>query len=74
MTSNSGIRRLWRPSADTLETIAAALGAHWRAAATRPTRLFRSTPVSWLKSRRASLTSEPAAASSSDTLPDPHPY
>jgi hypothetical protein len=77
MKPYSGLQRLWRPSAETLGTIAGALGAHWRAAATsRPLQLFRATPVNWLRRAafRAPLTSGRAAADSSDTLPDPHPY
>jgi hypothetical protein len=74
--SYSGLERLWRPSAETLGSIAGALGAHWRAAATAaPLRLFRATPVSWLRRAvQAPVTSAPGAAGSSNTLPDPHPY
>jgi len=59
-------------------TIAGVLREHWRTAASmRPHRIFWQTPVSWLKSGTApgvaaSLTTSPLAASSSDTLPDPH--
>jgi hypothetical protein len=77
VTSYSGLRRLWRPPAETLGAIAGVLGSHWRAAATsNPLRLFRANPVSWLKRAAAAapLTSAPGAADSSDTLPDPHPY
>jgi hypothetical protein len=46
------LRRLWRPSADTLEAIAAVLGEHWRAAAKMgAARLFWPTPAPWLPVR-----------------------
>jgi hypothetical protein len=71
-----GLRQLWQPSAETLGTIAGALASHWRAAATRPLRLFGAAPASWLERSlpREAPTSGPAGAGSSDTLPDPHLY
>jgi hypothetical protein len=43
------LRRLWKPSRETLEAIAAVLGGHWRAAGTaKPEQLFWPTSVNWL--------------------------
>jgi hypothetical protein len=43
------LRRLWKPSSETLEAIAAVLGGHWRAAGTaKPEQLFWPTSVNWL--------------------------
>jgi hypothetical protein len=43
------LRRLWKPSSETLEAIAAVLGGHWRAAGTaHPEALFWPTSVNWL--------------------------
>jgi hypothetical protein len=74
------LSRLWRPPAETIEAMAAVLGAHWRAAATRTVRTFWATPASWLRIRRAvtvaavSVTTSPPEADSLDTPPGPHPY
>jgi hypothetical protein len=80
MSTSGGLRRLWRPSVDTLEAIAGVLREHWRAAAKmRPQRLFWPTPVSWLKSRPLPesgpepLTTSPGVGGSSDKPPDPRP-
>jgi hypothetical protein len=43
------LRRLWQPSADTLEAIAAELGEHWRSSTSSPERPYWPTPVSWVK-------------------------
>ena len=43
------LRRLWQPSAEKLDSIAAVLGEHWRAATTHPERLFWASPVSWVR-------------------------
>lgn len=49
--SYNGLRRLWRPSGETLEAIADVLSQRWRAAATfTPSRLFWQAPARWLKS------------------------
>ena len=45
-------RQLWRPPAETLETLAGVLRARWRAARLRSPHLFWSTRASWLSSRR----------------------
>jgi hypothetical protein len=50
----------WQPSCDTLDTIAAVLTEHWRAA-TAPQRLFWPHPGEWLLSPE--LTPVPAAGS-----------
>ena len=42
------LQRLWQPSGETLEAIAAVLGEHWRTATAHPEKLFWATPVSWL--------------------------
>jgi hypothetical protein len=42
------LRRLWQPSAEKLDGIAATLRAHWRAATAAPAGLFFGTPVSWV--------------------------
>jgi hypothetical protein len=46
--TTKGLRRLWQPSGETLEAIAAVLGGHWRAGTARPEQLFWGTSVSWL--------------------------
>lgn len=52
MQINRGLRRLWRPPAETLETLGNVLGAHWRAAArSRAARLFWAANGSWLRER-----------------------
>lgn len=48
MGSRKRLRRLWQPSGETLEAIAAVLGEHWRAGAAPPEQLFWPTSVSWL--------------------------
>jgi hypothetical protein len=46
------LRRLWKPSSETLEAIAGVLGGHWRAAGTaHPEALFWPTSVNWLTVR-----------------------
>jgi hypothetical protein len=45
-------RQLWRPSAETLESIAGVLRARWRAARLRSPHLFWSAPANWLDSHR----------------------
>ena len=40
--------RLWQPSGETLDAIAAVLGEHWRTATAHPEALFWASPVSWL--------------------------
>jgi len=42
------LRRLWQPSGETLEAIAAVLGERWRTAAVHPEAVFWASPVSWL--------------------------
>jgi hypothetical protein len=42
------LRRLGKPSSETLEAIAAVLGEHWRAATPHPEQLFWAASVSWL--------------------------
>jgi hypothetical protein len=75
-----GIRRLLGQPADTLDSIAASLCEHWRAAAnSRPAKLFGETSRSWLKVAMSTdvapaVTISPQAGDSSDTPPDPHPY
>ena len=77
MVTYNGLRRLWRPPAETLEAITSALGQHWRAAASSQ-RLFWPTPVQWLKVRTAlnvvpaPVTISRRAAGSSGRHPDPH--
>jgi hypothetical protein len=83
VTPSDRLRRLLRPPADTIAGVAALLREHWRAAARmRPARVFWPTPGRWLKARPAvdatpagvaPVTTSPAAAGSSDKLPDPHP-
>ncbi len=41
-------RRLWQPSGETLEAIAAVLGEHWRTATAHPEAQFWASSVSWL--------------------------
>ena len=48
MGTTKGLRRLWQPSGDTLEAIAAVLGEHWRTATAHPEKLFWARSVSWL--------------------------
>jgi hypothetical protein len=75
----NGLRRLWRPPAETLEALTSALGQHWRAAASSQ-RLFWPAPVQWLKVRTAlnvvpaPVTISPQAADSSGRHPDPRRY
>jgi len=79
--TNKGLRRLWRPPAETLEALGSVLGAHWRAAAgSRAVRLFGPTSANWLRGRAAvrtvavGVTTSPRAAGSSDTHQDPRQY
>ena len=78
MVTYNGLRRLWRPPAETLEAFTSALGQHWRAASSQ--RLFWPTPVQWLKVRTAlnvvpaPVTISPLAANSSGKRPDPRRY
>jgi hypothetical protein len=75
-----GLRRLLGQPADTLDSIAASLSEHWRAAAnSRPAKLFGTTSRNWLKVALSMnvappVTISPQAAGSSDTPPDPHRY
>ena len=46
--TTKGLRRLWHPSGETLEAIAAGVGEHWRTATAHPEKLFWATSVSWL--------------------------
>ncbi len=48
MGDHKRFRRLWQPSGETLEAIAAVLGEHWRTATAHPEALFWASPVSWL--------------------------
>ena len=48
MGSRKRLRRLWQPSGETLEAIAAVLGERWRTATARPEALFWASSVSWL--------------------------
>jgi hypothetical protein len=43
------LQRLWQPSAGKLDSIAAVLSEHWRAATAQSERLFFATPVSWVR-------------------------
>jgi hypothetical protein len=50
--TNRGLRRLWRPPAETLEALGSVLGTHWRAAArSRAARLFWPANGTWLRER-----------------------
>ena len=52
MHAKRGLRRLWRPPAETLDALGSVLGAHWRAAArSRAARLFGPANGSWLRER-----------------------
>ncbi len=48
MGRHKRFRRLWQPSGETLEAIAAVLGQHWRAATAHPEQQFWPSSVSWL--------------------------
>ena len=48
MGRHKRFRRLWQPSGETLEAIAAVLGQHWRAATAHPEAQFWASSVSWL--------------------------
>jgi len=48
--SRKRLRRLWQPSGETLEAIAAILGEHWRSATAHPEALLWARSVSWLSS------------------------
>ena len=48
--------RLWQPPAETLETIAGALRAHWLATRIRPERPFWPEAAGWLRGEDAQLT------------------
>ncbi|TLZ23374.1 MAG: hypothetical protein E6K34_00050 [Gammaproteobacteria bacterium] len=50
MGSRKRLRRLWQPSGETLEAIAAILGEHWRSATAHPEALLWASSVSWLSS------------------------
>lgn len=69
-------RQMWKPPGEVLNSFAAALNEHWRAASERTVQLFWSTPVSWLEAHKVRLpaTTSPPAAGSSGTHPDPHRY
>jgi hypothetical protein len=67
---------LWQPPAETIEAIAAVLSAHWAAAKSQQPQLFSlATAGDWWRQLpwRNQLTTLREAASSSDTLRDPHP-
>ena len=49
MQTYKRLRRLWEPSAGKLDSLAAELRRHWRAALTHPERLFWGTKVSWVR-------------------------
>jgi hypothetical protein len=68
-TANSGV---WQPPVETIEAIAAVLGAHWAAAKSQQIQIFWPLAGRW-RSQLARLTTLREAADSSDTLPDPHP-
>ena len=54
--TQNGLRRLWRPGGEALETIAGVLSERWRAAAhLSPSRLFWQAPARWLKSGGARI-------------------
>jgi hypothetical protein len=63
--------RLWQPPGDALDALASVLSQRWTAARSQQM-LFWPKPLNWLEQVRQ-LTSAPAAADSSGTLPDPHP-
>ena len=48
MGTDKRLRSIWKPSSETLEAIAAALGEHWRAATPHPEQVFWAASVSWL--------------------------
>ena len=48
MGTDKRLRRIWKPSGETLEAIAGVLGGHWRAATPHPEQLFWPTSASWL--------------------------
>ena len=51
------ILRLWQPPSETLETIAAVLGSHWRAAVNaHPEHLFWPGTACWLHNQAMRLT------------------
>lgn len=79
MGTDKRLRRIWKPSGETLEAIAAVLGQHWRAATPHSEQLFWVASVSWLtvpdvrpapSARR--ITISRAGASSSGRRPGPH--
>ena len=49
MGTYNRLRRLWQPSAETLEAIAAQQGEHWRSASSSPEWPYWPTRVSWLE-------------------------
>jgi hypothetical protein len=54
--------RLWQPSAETLESIAAVLSRHWRGAVTDTGQLFWPKPVSWVRPPSARAQAQRVAA------------
>ena len=60
---------IWQPPAEAIETIASVLSAHWAAAKSQQLDAFWPKAARW----RTQLTTAREAASSSGTLPDPHP-
>jgi hypothetical protein len=85
----AGKQGLWQPPGETIEAIAAVLGARWAAAKSQQAELFRPGSGSWLGQAAwrprvtaawgrvvpvgARITTSRVAADSSDTLPDLHP-
>lgn len=67
---------LWQPSAETLETIAAVVAAHWAAAKSYGERTFWPTASNWLRRQAANLTltTSQEAGGSSGMPRDPRPY
>lgn len=67
---------LWQPTAETLETIAAVVAAHWTAAKSYGERTFWPSATNWLRQRAANLTvtTSPEAEDSSDMPQGPHRY
>ena len=75
-TAYLGLRTLRLALGDRPEGIARIFVEHWRAAAALRPRPYWLARATWLPVRplTAKLTSERAAAGSSGTPPDPHPY
>ncbi len=67
---------LWQPSAETLDTIAAVVAAHWTAAKSYGERTFWPTATHWLRRHAANLTftTSREAGGSSGTPPGQRRY